>query len=83
MLTRVPFGKDTFRRSHFVKGAREGGLDFEELGLEVISSGVGCDVVGGGGCCGASGEFLGLGGGTKVGWMGPGGGIRRLQQKYH
>jgi hypothetical protein len=29
MLTRVPFGKDTFQRSHFVKGAREGGLDFE------------------------------------------------------
>jgi hypothetical protein len=31
---------------------------------------VGCDVVGGGGCCGGSGEFLGLGGGTKVGRMG-------------
>ena len=31
---------------------------------------MGCDVVGGGGCCGASGEFLGLGGGKKVGQMG-------------
>jgi hypothetical protein len=30
---------------------------------------VGCDVVGGGGCCGTSGEFLGFGG-TKVGQMG-------------
>jgi hypothetical protein len=32
--------------------------------------GVGYDVVGGGGCCGGSGDFLGLGGGTKVGRMG-------------
>lgn len=31
---------------------------------------MGCDVVGGGGCCGASGGFLVLGGGTKVGRMG-------------
>jgi hypothetical protein len=31
---------------------------------------VGCDVVGGGGCCGASGEFLGLGGRAKVVRMG-------------
>ena len=30
----------------------------------------GCDVVGGGCCCGGSGEFLGSGGGTKVGRMG-------------
>jgi hypothetical protein len=29
MVTRVLFGKDIFQRSHFVKGAREGGLDFE------------------------------------------------------
>ena len=31
---------------------------------------MGCDVVGGGGCCGASGGFLVLGGETKVGRMG-------------
>ena len=31
---------------------------------------MGCDVVGGRGCCGASGEFLGLGEGKKVGQMG-------------
>ena len=30
--------------------------------------GMGCDVVGG--CCGASGKFVGLGGGTKVGRIG-------------
>jgi hypothetical protein len=40
MLTRVLFGKDTFQRSHFVKGAHEGGF-FEELGLEVTWSGGG------------------------------------------
>jgi len=66
MLTRVPFGKDTFQRSRFVKGAREGELDFE-IGGHFER---GCDVVGGGGCCGASGGFLVLGGGTKVGRMG-------------
>lgn len=43
MLTRVPLGKDTFQRSHFVKGARKGGLDFEigghfERGWAVVLS---------------------------------------------
>lgn len=35
MLTRVLFGKDTFQRSHFVKGAHEGGF-FEERGWAVM-----------------------------------------------
>ena len=45
--------------------------------------GVGCDVVGGGGCCGGSGEFLGLGGGTKVRRMGTERDLGATQQKYH